>query len=105
MKNVIFLFLMLSVFASSQSIQKPNLSIIPSMHFGYSIARGEFILKNNAQEAIEFKQLIPEVYLGAQFMSDRWMVGFHYGFLQHSILLGAGVVLPIRKSHIKNKYY
>jgi len=101
---IFFILVFLPAFSSAQVffdksktyMVKTDAVIIPSLHFGYAMQRGEFIAKNNQWESVSFNELVPEIYLGCQLLADGWMVGIHYGFLQKSILLGGGVVLPVK---------
>lgn len=116
MKKLIVLFLLIiPILAHSQvfhnktrPLRSSEILIIPNTSFAYTTRTIQFLERQGAgnQVLAEEDRILPELYVGGLFVSEGWMGGFHYGVLQGSYMISAGVVLPVtihRRSKGKRK--
>lgn len=84
------------LFDSSKNVDiNSGILVIPKLGFGYSSMKGEFLRVNDGLMVTK-SLILPEIYLGGVIVSDGWFLGFSWGFLQHTLLLEAGVVFYIK---------
>lgn len=77
--------------------------LIPTVSFSYSLKQYEFITQQ-ANTSPEMKQILPEIFAGCLLVSDGFSIGAHYGFLQQTIMLSGGFVIPLKaKNHHPKK--
>jgi hypothetical protein len=73
--------------------------LIPTISFYYAIDKSDFLAVNHG--IYKKRTFIPEILGGVLLVSDGFTIGLHYGFLQNSIMLTSGIVLPLRRKRIK----
>lgn len=101
---VIFLFSVpakAQVFFDSSKVfySETDALIIPIIHFAYGLKQYDFIEKNTGL-TVDRKYIHTNIYFGATLLSDGYAVGLHFDPFNFSLMMGAGINIPI---HIGKK--
>ena len=102
MKSIVIALMFM---AATATAQKETILLIPKIHLGYGIDKASFIKENNFRtDEIHFKNFVPEIYGGLELIAYPWAISLDWGFLQKTILLGAGYVIPLKVKDNKKKH-